>query len=37
MAREAAVLFVEDEWLIRASAVDYLRSEGCEITEAASG
>jgi CheY-like chemotaxis protein len=31
------VLVVEDEWLTRESIVDYLRSHGCTVFEAASG
>jgi CheY-like chemotaxis protein len=31
------VLVVEDEWLVRAVIVDYLRANGCLVLEAASG
>jgi CheY-like chemotaxis protein len=31
------VLIVEDEWLVRATVVDYLRAHGCTVIETASG
>ena len=34
---QPVVLVVEDEWLVRAVIVDFLRANGCQVLEAATG